>query len=126
MEAPVIVLNGDIMTTLSFEALLEYHEREQLDITVAVREYNFTVPFGVAKIRTDYLIDRIEEKPTESCFINSGVYVLDPDILSLIDSVRYFDMPDLISNATEAKYKVGGFPIREYWMDVGNIKDLHL
>ncbi len=122
-KAPFIVLNGDVMTTLSFEALLEYHEKEQNDITVTVKEYNFTVPFGVAKISANYLIDGIDEKPTKNYFIISGIYVLNPHILSLIDSVRYLDMTDLITQATEARYRVGGFPIREYWLDIGNGED---
>ncbi len=123
LESPVIVVNGDVMTNLSFEALLQYHEKETNVVTVAVRKYSFDIPYGVAKINEGLSIEEIQEKPTENYFINSGVYVLNPQILSLIGSVKYCDMPNLINRGIAQGCKVGCFPIREYWIDIGNIAD---
>jgi len=120
VDAPLIVVNGDVMTQVSFEALLEYHQKEQNSITMAVRKYDIEIPFGVARLNGKHLVHGVEEKPTQSFFINSGVYVFDPEVFGLINSVRRIDMPDLINAAIAEQYRVGGFPIREYWVDIGN------
>ncbi|WP_444641662.1 nucleotidyltransferase family protein [Caproiciproducens sp. R1] len=122
-DRPVIVINGDILTKLSFEQLLNFHLSRQARATVAVTTYDFQVPYGVVKVNKDTLIG-FDEKPVYASFINAGIYVLNPDVLSDIPN-SYFDMNRLLENMLKNKEPVCIFPIREYWIDIGKPEDYH-
>ncbi|MBW7572349.1 nucleotidyltransferase family protein [Caproiciproducens faecalis] len=122
-ELPVIIINGDILTKLSFEQLLNFHLSHQARATVAVTTYDFQVPYGVVKVNKDRLIG-FDEKPVYASFINAGIYVLNPEVLGRIPS-SYFDMNHLLEIMLEEKEPVCIFPIREYWIDIGKIEDFH-
>jgi dTDP-glucose pyrophosphorylase len=120
---PFFVMNGDLLTTVNFEQMLKYHREHQAFSTVGVREHSVTVPFGVVDF-DDHRLLGIREKPTQKFFVNAGVYLLDPAILDLLDTNEPIDMPSLIER-TIAKGKPSvGFPLREYWIDVGRLDDL--
>jgi len=120
---PFFVMNGDLLTTVNFEQMLKYHREHQAFSTVCVREHSITVPFGVVDF-DDHRLTGIREKPTQKFFVNAGVYLLDPGILDHIYVNEVIDMPSLI-NRTLAKGKPSvGFPLREYWIDVGRLDDL--
>ncbi len=86
--------------------------------------YDFQVPYGVVKVNKDRLIG-FEEKPVYSSFINAGVYVLEPEVLNLIPKNSYFDMNHLLEILLGSNEKICIFPIREYWIDIGGIKDFN-
>jgi len=122
-EEPVIVMNGDVLTLVDFESLLNFHEEHQSEATMGVREYDYQIPYGV--VSTDkHHISTIREKPIERYYVNSGIYVLNPEILEMVPPNQFFDMPDLYRMALEEKRAVMAFPIREYWLDIGNVEDL--
>ncbi len=66
----------------------------------------------------------IDEKPVHNFFVSGGVYVLSPDVLEMIPDT-YYDMPTLFENLIEKKKKSISFPIREYWLDIGQMSDFH-
>ncbi len=118
---PILVLNGDILTKLSFKQFVDFHREHQAVATIAVATYGFQVPYGL--IRTDH--DRLvgfEEKPVFSSFINAGIYVLNPEVLDCVPKDSYFDMNDLFKVLLQNKEPVCIFPIREYWIDIGGMK----
>jgi dTDP-glucose pyrophosphorylase len=120
---PFFVMNGDLLTTVNFEQMLKYHREHDAFSTVCVREHSVTVPFGVVDFDEHRLIG-IREKPTQKFFVNAGVYLLDPGILDHLGANETIDMPSLIER-TIAKGKPSvGFPLREYWIDVGRLDDL--
>jgi dTDP-glucose pyrophosphorylase len=120
---PFFVMNGDLLTTVNFEQMLKYHLEHQAFSTVCVREHSITVPFGVVEFEDSRLIG-IREKPTQKFFVNAGVYLLDPGVLDHLDANEAVDMPSLIER-TIAKGKPSVvFPLREYWIDVGQLGDL--
>ena len=119
IETPFLVVNGDLLTEVNFESLLEFHSEGCFDLTVAVKNYSFQVPYGVLRLAEDNVV-ALEEKPTQRFFVNAGIYVLNPDLLELIPENRYFDLTDLINELLKQGRAVGGFPIYEYWLDVGN------
>ena len=120
-EHPLIVMNGDLLTKLNYRSLLEYHEHHNVLVTMGVREYDFQVPYGVVKLEGEY-VSVLEEKPVQSFFVNAGVYVLNPDVLTSIPKNKFFNMTDVISPLLRQK-KVVSFPIHEYWIDIGKIED---
>lgn len=118
----LLVMNGDIFTKMDFQALFNFHEEHDADMTVAVRTYEIAVPFGV--IETDgESITGISEKPVIRNFINAGVYLLSPRVRQLIPTGEVFHMTDLIQKLVSEKRKVICFPIHEYWIDIGNMED---
>jgi dTDP-glucose pyrophosphorylase len=123
-QEPILVINGDILTKLNFEQLIDFHREHQAKATIAVATYDFQVPYGLIKANHDYLVG-FEEKPIFSSFINAGIYVLNPDVLTCIPKNSYFDMNNLFKILLENKDAVGIFPIREYWTDVGGMKSFN-
>jgi dTDP-glucose pyrophosphorylase len=120
---PLIVMNGDLLTKIDFKSLLEFHTQEKSLATVCVREYDFQVPYGVIQMDGHKLL-RIVEKPTHRFYVNAGIYVLDPKVLKTIPRGKPYQMPDLLEKVRRRKAgSVGCFPIREYWIDIGQMKD---
>lgn len=118
----VFVMNGDLLTRVNFSQLLSFHLEHRAKATMCVREYDFQVPYGVVKIDKGSLID-IEEKPVHRFFVSAGIYVLEPEILELIPSGGYLDMPALFKLLLDKKMQAAVFPIREYWLDIGRQGD---
>ncbi|MDQ0156907.1 nucleotidyltransferase family protein [Robertmurraya andreesenii] len=119
---PIIVMNGDILTKVNFQQLLEFHESHSSMATMCVREYHYQIPYGV--VRTDgATLCSIEEKPTERHFVNAGIYVLNPEALDLIPEEKFYDMPTLFETLIAKNKKTCVFPIREYWIDIGRMND---
>jgi dTDP-glucose pyrophosphorylase/CBS domain-containing protein len=121
-QGPFLVINGDILTGVPFQQMLQYHRSHQAMLTVGVRQYDMQVPFGVVECE-DVRITRIEEKPSLSYFVNAGTYLLEPSAWDRIPQGERFDMTDLIRILIEAGETVVGFPIMEYWIDVGRHED---
>lgn len=119
---PILIINGDILTQVDFRAMLAYHREHEAELTVALRRYDFQVPYGV--VTTDGpLVREIVEKPVQSFFVNAGIYLLEPSAHGLIPRGEPFDMTDLIARLVQEKRTVAGFPVWEYWIDVGRQDD---
>lgn len=120
---PLLVMNGDLLTKVNFQQLLDYHLAHRAVATMCLREYTFQIPYGVAKLEDQRLVG-IEEKPVQHHFVSAGIYVLDPMVLDLIPAGSYYDMPDLFKYMITRNLDVSTFPIREYWLDIGRMDDL--
>jgi dTDP-glucose pyrophosphorylase len=119
---PLIVVNGDVLTTLDYRQMLKFHTENGARITVGAQRYQQSVPFGVFQIN-DGRVLAVQEKPVYEHFINSGIYILDPGVLDLLPPSGAFDMPQLIDLVLGRNEPVGAFPIWEYWLDVGRMDD---
>jgi dTDP-glucose pyrophosphorylase len=119
---PFVVMNGDLLTHVNMESLLDYHVRAGGRFTMCVRSYELQIPFGVLRIDGSRVV-ALEEKPAHGYFVNAGIYVLDPEILDMIPGLKPLDMTDLIGEALRRWGSVNGFPIHEYWLDVGQHDD---
>ena len=119
---PFLVMNGDLLTKVNFDQLLDFHLEHKAQATMCVREYDFQIPFGVVQIE-DHRIVSIDEKPTQRFFVNAGIYVFEPNILEHIPQNSYFDMPNLFKKLLDANCSTATFPIREYWLDIGRMED---
>ncbi|RNB53841.1 CBS domain-containing protein [Brevibacillus gelatini] len=120
---PFFVMNGDLLTKVNFEQLLDFHKTYQAQATMCVREYDYQVPYGVVRLDKHRLIS-IEEKPTQRYFVNAGIYVLNPAVLEYIPQNQFFDMPSLFEHVMkDSQQQAIAFPIREYWLDIGRMAD---
>lgn len=120
---PMIVINGDILTRTSFDSLLKFHEEQDAVATMAVREYDLQVPYGVVRM-DGTKIKSIEEKPVQRFFVNAGIYTLSPEVLEYIPKNTFFDMPTLFEHLISANQPTSAYPLREYWLDIGRMSDL--
>ncbi|MBF0323944.1 MAG: nucleotidyltransferase family protein [Alphaproteobacteria bacterium] len=120
--APLVVMNGDVLTKVNLASLVEFHAEQRAQATMCVREYGFQVPYGVVEIDNHRIVG-IAEKPEHVFFVNAGIYVLDPQVLSLLPAEGYFDMTDLFARTLADHRPTAAFPIREYWIDIGRLDD---
>lgn len=119
---PLLVINGDILTRLDFRAMLSFHRKHHADLTVAVRQYEFQVPYGVMECEGSY-VRQIREKPRLNFLVNAGIYLLEPSLCGYIPNGQRFDMTDLIERLLDEGRSVVSFPIVEYWLDIGQHAD---
>lgn len=119
---PFFVMNGDLLTNINFESLENFHVSQDANATMCVREYDFQVPYGVVNIENSR-ITSIIEKPVHKFFVSAGIYMLSPNVLDLIPSNQYYDMPTLFEKMIGNQDTILSFPIHEYWLDIGRINE---
>lgn len=119
-----IVINGDLLTTVNFSKLLDFHQKTKGLATMCVRTYESQVPYGVVEV-DNHKMQAIVEKPVQRFLVNAGIYVLEPDVLDLIPENTFFDMPNLFEKMLKAGIDTSAFPVREYWLDIGQKEDFN-
>ena len=119
---PILVMNGDILTQIDFNAMLRFHREHKADLTVGVRQYELQIPYGVLECDGPY-VKTIREKPAHRFLVNAGIYLLQPEVQGYIPKGTRFDMPDLIETILSKNGVVVSFPIVEYWLDIGQHDD---
>jgi dTDP-glucose pyrophosphorylase len=122
-STPIIVMNGDILTTFDFISLNDFHKSQGAEITLAAVNYCVDIPFGVVQ-NSGFCVTGLVEKPSQRFLCNAGIYVLDPAILKQLPNSRAFNMTDIIDCCLAASKKVSVFPVHEYWSDIGTPADL--
>ncbi|MEL0613784.1 nucleotidyltransferase family protein [Marinomonas arenicola] len=121
-DLPLIMINGDVLTTVNFERLLNFHIEQDADATMCVREYDYQIPYGVINGEGNKITSMIE-KPVQRYFINAGIYVLSPKVIQSVPKNYKLDIPTLLEQHMLEREKVLMFPIHEYWLDIGRMDD---
>lgn len=122
IDLPIFMMNGDLLTSLNFQNVLDFHHEHQGIGTICVREYEHQIPFGVVNFQGNR-VTSIIEKPVYRSFISAGIYLLSPDFArSVLPGVR-IDMPDLFQHHINKGNAINMFPIHEYWLDIGRMDD---
>jgi NDP-sugar pyrophosphorylase family protein len=122
-DEPVLVMNGDVITSVDYSSFFAFHVKHRGVMTVAAMEYRVKVPFGTLQTANHFLLS-VVEKPEVRFHCNAGVYALDPEALQYIPVNRAYDMTDLMSDLIHNGLPVSVFPIHECWMDIGRPEDL--
>ena len=123
-SAPFLVTNGDVLTDIRYDELLDFHQRHRAMGTMAVRLHEWEHPFGV--VRTDGVdITGFEEKPISRSHINAGIYALEPEALRELRPGEPCDMPTLFTRMREGQGRTIVYPMHEPWLDVGRHDDLN-
>jgi NDP-sugar pyrophosphorylase family protein len=122
--APIVVLNADQVTRLSFARMVDYHQAEGAAVTIGVFFHEEQVKYGVVDLDGSAVVG-MREKPTLRYPCNAGFYVIDPGMLDLVPEATSFSMVELADAAMAAGHKVVAFPIVETWLDIGNFDDLN-
>jgi choline kinase/predicted transcriptional regulator len=107
-DHPLLVMNGDLVTQANLGRLIDAHSQGDRAITMAVRRYFETIPFGCVEVDGDELVG-FAEKPTVSRLINTGIYILEPHCLQLVEAGRPQTMPELIARVqAEGRSELAG------------------
>jgi NDP-sugar pyrophosphorylase family protein len=123
LDEPFIVINADLLTNVNLSALMRFHRDDRNLITAGVRRFVLEVPFGVIELHGSRVTE-LNEKPSLEFFVNAGIYAVSPEAVILIPPEKQlFDMTDLIEAVLTQGGRVGAFPVREYWLDIGQVSD---
>ena len=121
-QVTMLVINGDILTQVDIQAMRNYHREHRADLTLAVRQHDVQVPYGVVECEDDW-VRRLVEKPVVKSLINAGIYLLEPSVHSLIPAGEPCDMTEIIERLLQDGRPVAAFPVHEGWIDIGQQAD---
>jgi len=124
---PLILMNGDILTSLNFKKMVKYHKDNNLAITVGVKNINEKNAYGIIDIKGK-MVNRIVEKPFYNQSVSAGIYIISFNVLKEIPANRFFTMPNLINKLTLKGISIGAYNIKEFWVGMENLKyfeDIH-
>lgn len=117
-----LVMNSDLLTTISFEDMYLRHIEGNADITIAAIPYVVSVPYAI--LATDgSQVNAIEEKPSYSYYANAGIYIISNALLDTLPANERTDATDLVEQAISTGKRVIYFPINGTWIDVGSPTD---
>ena len=119
-ENNILVSNCDVIFKIDYKDLIKFHIKGKKDLTIVSSHKNFKIPYGVCNLDENGNLSHIDEKPNFDFLINSGLYLLKKNIISLVPCNQKFDFTDLINACIKNKKKIGIYPIPEdQWIDMG-------
>jgi NDP-mannose synthase len=126
LDETFLVMNGDLLTTLDYRALLETHQSLGNHLTIAAHRRSIKIDYGVLHVDSDdaqATLTSFDEKPELSALVSMGIYAMEPELLELIPRGVKFDIPDLIREMLERGMKVGTLLHPGMWFDIGRHED---
>lgn len=123
LKETFLMMNGDVLTTLDYSDLMNYHKRKKAIATIALKKRTVKIDFGVPEIDADNNIVGYTEKPEIEYLVSMGVYVFDPKVLEYIKPDEYLDFPDIIKKLVSNGETVTGYVYDGYWLDIGRPDD---
>lgn len=126
LKGSFFVTNCDILVNTNYSKVVEYHKKNKYKITVISSFKDYVIPYGIFKLNDNGEVKELDEKPTYKFLVNTGMYLLEPDILKYIPDDAYFDMTDLIRKCIEEGEAVGIYPVTDNeWLDMGEFKAMY-
>ena len=124
LDESFLMINGDTLTTLNFTDLIHYHQLNGANVTVALKERQVKIDFGVVEVneRSNNIKSYIE-KPVLQNLVSMGISVINRDVLNIIEPNVYLDFPQLIQNLLSNGKIVKGYIFDGYWLDIGRPDD---
>ncbi len=124
LTEPFFIINGDLLTNLNFEKMLDFHNKHNSIATMGIKKYTINSPYGEVNLINEQ-ISSINEKPTHKFFANAGIYILNPECVDLVPK-KFYHMTSLFKKIILTKKKTISFPLEEYWKDIGQLSDYEL
>lgn len=120
ISTPFFVSNCDIIIDQDLRDVYEYHLNNRNDLTIVTAVKSFKIPYGVIETGEDGLMTGLQEKPEQTYMINTGVYILNPELIDEIPEGQFFHITHLMDNIKTRGGRVGCFPVSEHsWHDMG-------
>ncbi len=120
IDTTFFVSNCDIVIDQDYSEIYNFHKENNYDISMVGAIKHYSIPYGTIETSENGEMISIKEKPELSFNINTGMYILEPQVLELITDNEFLHMTDLIERVKQIGGKVGVFPVSEKaWMDIG-------
>lgn len=129
LDGTFVVMNGDVLSTVDFNDVIEQHHRQGNMLTIATHERPIKIDYGVLHVGANGGRDRVKayiEKPEMTSLVSMGIYVLEPEALEYVPASGYFDFPNLVQALLAANERVGAYRHRGLWFDIGRPHDYEL
>ncbi len=122
LEENFLVMNGDLLTTINYQNMFDYHKNNNSDATIGVYKKEVKVDLGVLEIDNDKFKKYIE-KPKYTFDVSMGIYIFNRNVLRNIVYNKSLDMPQLLTILHNSNYKILCYKGEYYWLDIGRIND---
>ena len=122
-ETEFLMMNGDVLTTMDYSALIQRHRQSGAEVTIATYRREVKIDFGVIETDTADLLTGYVEKPQFDYRVSMGIYCFDARVLRNLKHGEFCDFPDLIKSLLADGRKVGSYPCEGYWLDMGRPDD---
>lgn len=117
--------NCDCLLDMDYLCMYEYHKTHENAMTMVVAAKNMGLPYGVVELDEQGNLQTIREKPEYNFLVNTGIYVMEPEVMEFIEKGERIDVPDLAKRLMAAGRRVGGYPITEKsWLDMGQLSEM--
>jgi len=123
LDEPFLVMNGDLLTNLSYRSLWEYHCSREAIVTLATYRRAVPIDLGIVEVDGQGWVRGYIEKPTYHYFVSTGIYVFEPAALGYIRRGEPLDLPELILRLIDAGERVAAYPFEGLWLDIGRPDD---
>jgi NDP-sugar pyrophosphorylase family protein len=123
LDSPFLVMNGDILTNVSFRKFYTFALQQKSILTVATKIITTPFRFGNVTVDDSSAIVSVEEKPDFKLEVVAGLYCMDPQIFEFIPEGSYFGMDSLIKKLLSERKRIARFLIEDYWLDIGQVED---
>lgn len=127
IEDTFFLSNCDILIEGNYSDMLRYHKEHKAKITLITSLKHYTIPYGVIQINGNSNVKKMEEKPEYDFLVNTGMYILEPEVINDIPEGRFFHITELINTYIDKGDKIGVYPISEgSWLDMGQFKEMEI
>lgn len=116
----IFIINGDVFSNLNFSDMLRIHKKEKNQVTVCAKLHTFDLPYGLIEDKNKE--NFLNEKPKFTYLVNSGIYIINKELLRFIKKNTYLDMNQLLNLFKKKRFKIGIYSIYEPVFDIGNLK----
>lgn len=120
IKTPFFVSNCDSINEQDYRDVYDYHVKNHNEMTIVTMVKNFTIPYGVIETGENGLMVALKEKPEHTYMVNTGVYILNPELIDEIPSNEFFHITQLMDKVKARGGRIGCFPVSEHsWKDMG-------
>jgi NDP-sugar pyrophosphorylase family protein len=123
LDGTFLVMNGDLLTTLDYQKMYQFHRQRGAIATLASYERGVEIDLGVIETDEDNWVKDYIEKPTYKYSVSTGIYIFEPDVLEFISPNQHLDLPELILRLKRRGNPVNVFHFDGYWLDIGRHDD---
>jgi len=126
LDDTFLVMNGDVLTNLDYQALIAFHRASGASLTIAMHRKEVRIDLGVIETDDRQQLVAYREKPIYSFDVSMGIYIYEPHVFHYIQKSEYLDFPDLVLRLLNSGEKVVGYHSDDFWFDIGRREDYEL
>ena len=123
LDDTFLVMNGDILTDINYQDLIDTHRNRGAVATVATYQRDVNIDFGVLEKNKDHKIGAFREKPTYHFEVSMGIYIFSKRILDYVPADTPFGFDQLMYTLIDKNEAVYSYPHGGYWLDIGRPDD---